>query len=155
MSVSFKRRKSKMLRIALIPQASSLKSLQKKWDCSQIILPKKKKRKHKRRRKKKPNVVGKTRKCKFDETQIGILMKYSCRVEYDLLLSMVKETKLRITPELIEQLSFSSTNPMFKTRMFRIALLNFKVKGFVKYEKNLVEEELGLIIERLKERGLE
>lgn len=82
-------------------------------------------------------------------------MKFLCRVEYELLISMAKETKLGITPELIEQLSYSSTNPMFKTRIFRIALLDFKVKGFVKYKKNLAEEELKLIIAKLKERGLE
>ena len=156
MSVSFKRREKNMLTIAQMPQPSSLKDLREKWDNSQIILPKKKPRKNKRKKRRKPaNAAEKPSKCKFEETRLGILLRYACRTEYDLLVAMSKESKIAITPNLVEQISYSSCNPMFKTQTFRVALLSFRVKGFVKYEKNLVEEEIRLLTAKLKERGLE
>lgn len=81
-------------------------------------------------------------------------MRYLARTEYDLLVSTQKEAGISLTAELIEQVSYSSKNPLFRSREFRVALLDFKVNGFKKFELNKTSEELRLIKLHLQERGL-
>lgn len=160
MSVSFKRKRRArtMLEIAALPPASSLKSLLEKWKDSDIIIPKVKPKPKKRRRKRKTKqreAESQREKCNFADTRIGILLKYCCRAEFNVLTAMASELNVQISPELIEKVSHSSTSPIFKSRGFRIALLDFKVNGYTKFIGNVVDEEIKLIVSKLKERGLE
>lgn len=160
MSVSFKkkRRTRKMLSITTLPPASSLKSLREKWKDSDIIVPKTKPKPKKKRRKKKTKQRGEENqreKCNFSDTRIGMLLRYCCRAEYNVLTEMSSELNVQISPELIEKVSYSSPNPIFKSRGFRVALLDFRVNGYVKFSGNVVDEEIRLIVSKLKERGLE
>lgn len=72
-----------------------------------------------------------------------------------MLTAMSSELNVQISPELIEKVSYSSPNPIFKSRGFRVALLDFRVNGYVKFSGNVVDEEIRLIVSKLKERGLE
>lgn len=160
MNVSFKkkRRTRKMLSIATLPPASSLKSLRERWKDSDIIVPKTKPKSKKRRRKRqsKPRKEeSQGERCNFSETRIGMLLRYCCRPEYNVLTSMSSELNVQISSELIEKVSYQSSNPIFKSRGFRIALLDFRVNGYTKFAGNVVDEEIRLIVSKLKERGLE
>lgn len=77
-------------------------------------------------------------------------------MEYNLIHNISKESRLKINAEIIERVSYSSNNPFFKSRMFRVALLNFRVNGWVKREEksSLYEEEMAAIKAKLKEKGL-
>lgn len=160
MSVSFKRKRRArtMLEIATLPPASSLKSLLGKWKDSDIIIPKTKPKPKKRRRKRKTKpreAENQKGRYNFSDTRIGILLKYCCRAEYNVLTAMPSELNTQISPELIEKVSYSSANPIFKSRGFRIALLDFRVNGYAKFTGNVIDEEIRLIVSKLKERGLE
>lgn len=119
-----------------------------------MILPKVLVAKKKKKRRKKVNIVEQQKTCNFENTRLGFELKALCREEYLLLDNMTKETKLQITPGLIEQISYSSSNPYFKTRAFRIALLDFKVHGYRLTNFKKTDEEIRLITIKLKERGL-
>ena len=108
--------------------------------------------KRKRRKKKKPVLKSK---CWFENTEIGFLLKKYCIVEYNLIHNISKENHLKINAEIIERVSYASANPFFKSRTFRLALLNFRVNGWVKRAKNsLYDDELSAIKVKLKEMGL-
>lgn len=81
-------------------------------------------------------------------------MKHLARTEYDLLMSMSKSEGISLTSSLIEQITYTSDNPLFKTRMFRVALLDFRVNGMKPYKLDSTSEELKLIKLKLQERGL-
>lgn len=159
MSASFKRKRRArtMLEIATLPEASSLRNLRKRWEDSEIILPRKKpKKRRKRRRKQTPKEAeSQKERCDFSETRMGMLLRYCCRTEYNVLTAMSSELKVQVSPELIEKVSYSSHNPIFKSREFRVALLDFKVNGYVKFAGNVADEEIKMIVSKLKERGLE
>lgn len=138
-----------------MPQAYSQKQLKElKIAKNQIIQPKKVAKKRKRRKRKKTTQKEPVKKCKFELTRIGLLMKYLARTEYDLLMEMSKSTGATLTPLLIEQVTYASDNPLFKSKTFRVALLDFRVNGLKPYKLDSTSEELRLIKLKLQERGL-
>lgn len=76
-------------------------------------------------------------------------------MEYNMIHDISKESHLKITAEIIERVSYSSDNPFFKSKMFRFALLDFRINGWVKRKKqSLFTEEISAIKTQLKSKGL-
>ena len=65
-----------------------------------------------KRRKRKP--AGRIRLSKFGDTPVGRIIRAECPHEWDLLASL----SVKITPEMIERISYSSGNPVFRTERF-------------------------------------
>lgn len=65
------------------------------------------------------------------------LIRDRCRTEYDILMGVHRESHIKITPEFLEQFTYTCSNPFFKTREFHDALLLFKKYGY----KRLYEDE--------------
>lgn len=138
-----------------MPQAYSQKQLKElKIAKNQIIQPKRVVKRRKRRKRRKTTQKEPVKKCKFELTRIGLLMKHLARTEYDLLMEMSKSTGATLTPLLIEQVTYTSDNPLFKSKTFRVALLDFRVNGLKPYKLDSTSEELRLIKLKLQERGL-
>lgn len=70
----------------------------------------------------------KRKKRKFDETRIGHLLKHEAPDEYSLVLSVYSPFAAP-SADLIEAISYSSSNPLFKKPKFRKALIDYRRFG--------------------------
>lgn len=137
-----------------MPQAHSQEELRKrKVKKSQQLKPIPRQTvKRKRRKKRKPIPINR---CRFESTEIGFLLKRYCIVEYNLIYSIAKENHIKINADIIERVSYASDNPFFKSNAYRLALLSFRVNGWVKRKVSSVyDDEMKIIVAKLKERGL-
>ena len=98
-----------------------------------------------KRRKRKP--AGRIRLSKFGDTPVGRIIRAECPHEWDLLASL----SVKITPEMIERISYSSGNPGFRTERFRLALQDYWQYGCKTPNAvtSTVEDELDMIRKRL------
>ena len=94
----------------------------KKVDPFQFPRPRKRKRKPPRN----PN-EGKI-KYKFEETKVGYYLKYEAPLEYELIMKAYGSGKAP-SAVLIEQIGYSSLNPLFKKPKFRKALIEYRKHG--------------------------
>lgn len=69
----------------------------------------------------------KTIKRKFEETRLGHLLKLEAPTEYGLILELGGTSAP--SADLIEQLSYSSINPLFKKAKFRRCLIEYRKTG--------------------------
>lgn len=76
-----------------------------------------------------PKSRGRKRKKRtFDETRIGFFLKHEAPLEYDLIYNQMCG-KGAPTADLIEQVGYSSFNPLFKKPKFRRALIEYRQYG--------------------------
>lgn len=84
--------------------------------------PKKRKRKKPKSKPKNPPKVSRTR--RFEETPLGYGLQYHCPVEFSLLVD--QKSYAGPNPDLIEEVSYISQNPWFRTVEFRLALSEYR-----------------------------
>ena len=80
----------------------------------------------KQKRQKSPG--RKRKKRTFDETRIGFFLKHEAPLEYDLIYNQICGRGAP-TADLIEQVGYSSLNPLFKKPKFRRALIEYRKYG--------------------------
>lgn len=94
-----------------------------------IVRRVKKKRGRPRKKKKSGQKLGRKRHLRdFDETKVGHYLKYEAPIEYDLLFSSYRVGD-KPPVNLIEAISYSSRNPLFKKNKFREALIEYRKHG--------------------------
>lgn len=77
----------------------------------------------------KPNQRGRKRKRRrFDDTRVGHLLKYEAPLEYSLIVGAYAKGGVP-SANLIEQVGYISTNPLFRKPKFRKALIEYRKYG--------------------------
>lgn len=64
----------------------------------------------------------------FDEVRLGHLMKYRAPIEYALIMEACTSWR-GPDADLIESISYASTNPFFRSVLFRRALIDYRIHG--------------------------
>lgn len=64
----------------------------------------------------------------FEEVRLGHLMKYRAPLEYALVMESCTKWK-GPDADLIESISYASTNPFFRSVLFRRALIDYRIHG--------------------------
>ena len=64
----------------------------------------------------------------FDQTKVGFFLKHEAPIEYELLCNKLCSNRAP-SADLIEQIGYSSLNPLFKKAKFRRALIEYRKYG--------------------------
>lgn len=83
---------------------------------------------------------------KFEKTCLGWLLKYEAPIEYDILRSV--SGRSLPSAEEIERMSYMSLLPIFRSKRFRLALIDYRIYGLgaekeTRYDRG--DAELGVI----------
>lgn len=82
----------------------------------------------KKRAKPKPKRGRKRIKRDFDQTRVGFFLKHEAPTEYKLIVESLCNNKSP-SADVIEQIGYSSMNPLFKKPKFRRALIHYRKYG--------------------------
>ena len=75
---------------------------------------------------------------KFEKTRLGWLLKYDAPIEYRVIMDATKSGLP--TAEMVELVSYTSLNPIFRTAQFRYALIDYRLYGL---EAKKAREDIG------------
>lgn len=65
---------------------------------------------------------------RFDEVPLGYSLRMNTPLEYDLIMQVVGSNGVP-DADLIEAISYASTNPFFRTELFRLQLIKYRKNG--------------------------
>lgn len=83
-----------------------------------------------KKRKRKPGRPKGHRLKPFDQTRIGFLLKHEVPIEYQLLMEVTENLKLRApSSELIEAVGYASNDPFFRKTKYWRCLMDYKKYG--------------------------
>ena len=131
-----------------LPEPRSLSQLSRNHKPILRNPPRKKSRKRRKVRAK----GHRNKRCTFDQTPIGYLIKHECPVEWRFITDIKTANGLNVTADFLENLAYMSDNPFFRTEKFRRALMDFREYGYVTPNRKGfdLDDELRYIRDRIR-----